>query len=44
MSTTPWTLPANSALAVGAKIIYSLVQVDQQSFLLAKDCLEKWPS
>ena len=43
-TTTPWTIPANQAVAVHAEIDYQLVQVntDQgvQNFILAKDLVE----
>lgn len=36
-TTTPWTLPGNVALAVGADISYALVSENDVHFLLAKD-------
>lgn len=39
-TTTPWTLPANMAVCAGADIIYVLVRVDNERFLVAKDLLE----
>ncbi len=43
-TTTPWTLPANQAVAVHAEIDYQLVQVSTdrgvQNFILAKDLVE----
>lgn len=47
-TTTPWTLPANSALAVGSKIEYVLVQTFNPythrpvQLVLAKDLLSKY--
>ncbi len=47
-TTTPWTLPSNTALAVGGSIIYVLVRTfNQYTFepivvVLAKDLLQKW--
>ncbi len=47
-TTTPWTLPANSALAVGEKIIYVAVRtINPYTFkpeivILAKDLFEKY--
>lgn len=47
-TTTPWTLPSNSALAVGEKIIYSIVKTYNQythkpvTVILAKDLLHKY--
>ena len=34
-TTTPWTLPGNTALAVAADAEYSLVEVDDEYFILA---------
>ncbi len=36
-TTTPWTLPGNVALAVGADIDYALVRHDGKYFILARD-------
>lgn len=45
-TTTPWTLPANRALAVHADIRYVLVQVDEQCWVVAADllaaCLQRY--
>lgn len=47
-TTTPWTLPSNTALAVGAKIDYVLVKTFNPythlpvNLILAKDLLHKW--
>lgn len=44
-TTTPWTLPANNGLAVGKKIVYSLVETynkytkNKIKVILAQDCL-----
>ncbi|RJQ52522.1 MAG: isoleucine--tRNA ligase [Nitrospiraceae bacterium] len=44
-TTTPWTLPANLALALHPKLIYRLVQTPAGELILAqdliKDCMEK---
>lgn len=40
-TTTPWTLPGNVALAVGAKIVYNLVSCEGINYLLAKELTEK---
>jgi isoleucyl-tRNA synthetase len=40
-TTTPWTLPGNVALAVGKGIEYSRVKVENESWILAKDLVEK---
>jgi isoleucyl-tRNA synthetase len=39
-TTTPWTLPANTALAVGEAIHYVKVKVGEEKFILAKERLE----
>ncbi|EPF20748.1 Isoleucine--tRNA ligase [Cedecea davisae] len=39
-TTTPWTLPANRAISLGAEFEYVLVQVEGQALILAKDLLE----
>ncbi len=38
-TTTPWTLPGNVALAVGAKINYVLVKQGEEHYILAKERL-----
>ena len=39
-TTTPWTLPANQAIAIGNKIEYVLANVGDKSIIVAKDLLE----
>lgn len=39
-TTTPWTLPANEAIAVNPKYVYVLVNADGKKFVIAKDLLE----
>ncbi len=39
-TTTPWSIPADFALAVNGKIKYVLVAYDKQLFILAKDRIE----
>ncbi|MBI4992605.1 MAG: isoleucine--tRNA ligase [Candidatus Magasanikbacteria bacterium] len=39
-TTTPWTLPGNVALAVGADIEYWILDIDGESLILAKDRIE----
>jgi len=39
-TTTPWTLPANTAVAVNKDFDYSEVKVGDEQFILAKDLLE----
>ncbi|MBI5054991.1 MAG: isoleucine--tRNA ligase [Nitrospirae bacterium] len=45
-TTTPWTLPANMALALHPKFIYRLVQTPEGELILAQDliqiCMEKF--
>lgn len=47
-TTTPWTLPSNTALCVGPKIEYCLVNTfnpytkNPQTVILAKDLIGKW--
>ncbi len=38
-TTTPWTLPGNSALAVNANIEYAKVQIANEKFIIAKNRL-----
>jgi isoleucyl-tRNA synthetase len=40
-TTTPWTLPANTAAAVNPELEYAEVEVDGQTFIIAKDLVEK---
>ncbi|ASS75836.1 isoleucine--tRNA ligase [Tumebacillus algifaecis] len=40
-TTTPWTLPANMAIALGADFEYSLVEVNGEKLLLAKGLVEE---
>ncbi len=40
-TTTPWTLPANLAIAVNEKFIYALCRVDGNVTVLAKELVEK---
>ena len=40
-TTTPWTLPANTALAVNKDLEYAEVEVDGDRLVLAKDLVEK---
>lgn len=39
-TTTPWTLPGNVALAVGAEIDYVKVQSEGETYIVAKDLVE----
>ena len=44
-TTTPWTLPSNLAVAVGAGISYAVVESEAHRgarFVLASDCLERY--
>jgi len=40
-TTTPWTLPANTALAVNKDVTYVEVEVDGERMVVAKDLIEK---
>jgi len=40
-TTTPWTLPGNTALAVAADAEYAIVEVDNEYLILASVCLEQ---
>ena len=40
-TTTPWTLPANTAVAVHKDLAYVEVEVGGEKFILAKDLVEK---
>lgn len=40
-TTTPWTLPSNTAIAVNAAVTYALVEVDNQKFIVAKKLVTK---
>ena len=39
-TTTPWTLPANRAVAVHDDLEYSIVRVEGDAFIIATGCLE----
>ena len=39
-TTTPWTLPANQAVAVGAELVYQLLDTPKGKLVLAKDLAE----
>jgi isoleucyl-tRNA synthetase len=40
-TTTPWTLPANAAVAVNAEFAYVLVRTAEEHLVLARDLLEE---
>jgi len=40
-TTTPWTLPGNTALAINKDIKYSEVEIDKMRFIMASDNIEK---
>jgi isoleucyl-tRNA synthetase len=40
-TTTPWTLPANTAVAVNKDEFYSRIEVDGEELIIAKDLIEK---
>ncbi len=39
-TTTPWTIPANLAIAVHPEFIYAVVHVDEQKYIVAEDLVE----
>ncbi|WP_338883366.1 isoleucine--tRNA ligase [Xenorhabdus sp. TH1] len=39
-TTTPWTLPANRAIALGAEITYQLVKINDECIILAAELVE----
>ena len=39
-TTTPWTLPANRAVAIGSNIVYQLVDVGDSCLIIAKKLVE----
>lgn len=39
-TTTPWTLPGNTALAISRDITYAMVELDGERFILAKESLD----
>ena len=41
-TTTPWTLPSNLALAVGAELEYAIVKHEDKNILMAKSSLGKY--
>lgn len=41
-TTTPWTLPSNLALAVGAEIDYVKIEDNGEKYILAKELLHKY--
>lgn len=41
-TTTPWTLPANQAVAVHPKLTYVLIQLDKQRIVVAKELLHSF--
>lgn len=41
MTTTPWTLIANAAVAVGQDIEYNLLQVEKEYFIVAKQLVKQ---
>ncbi len=40
-TTTPWTLPGNLLIAVGKKLKYVKVKIDDECFILAENALER---
>ena len=40
-TTTPWTLAANTALAINKNLVYAEVKINGENFIVARDLLEK---
>ncbi len=40
-TTTPWTLPGNVLIAVGADMEYALVEMEGEKYILASSCVER---
>lgn len=40
-TTTPWTLPANTALAISPSVLYAEIEVNGERLILAKDNIDK---
>jgi isoleucyl-tRNA synthetase len=40
-TTTPWTLPANTALAINPEMTYAEVSVNGEQFIVARDLIER---
>lgn len=40
-TTTPWTLPGNTAVAIGKDIEYTEIEIDGERLIIAKDNLDK---
>jgi isoleucyl-tRNA synthetase len=40
-TTTPWTLPANRAIAVHRDLAYHVVRVEEDAYLVAENCFER---
>ncbi len=40
-TTTPWTLPANLAVALHPEFIYAAVEVGEETWILARELVEK---
>lgn len=40
-TTTPWTLPGNLAIAAGEDIVYSKIKYSDNTYIVAKDLVEK---
>ena len=40
-TTTPWTLPANQAVAIGNEVDYVLIKIDNKYIIVAEDLLDR---
>jgi isoleucyl-tRNA synthetase len=41
-TTTPWTLPSNLALAVGSSIVYAIIELSGEHYVLAESLLKRY--
>lgn len=41
-TTTPWTLPSNMCLAVGATLTYAYVEVNDEIYVISKECISNF--
>ncbi len=43
-TTTPWTIPANRAIAYSKKFVYAVIRVNQEKYLVARDLITSFVS
>lgn len=41
-TTTPWTLPANLAIAIHPELTYSLIEYKNENYVIAKSLVESF--